>query len=367
MKRNDLLFEKICLIETEYRLLLEKIVDNISPDDIPNAILDEINIFWSTRLDIVDLYLRNLSPSHDSYAFTGATFLDLKELEHYSFMLLGDIHILDDQAYNYASLVVYTKDSEFSKRLKEQIVNSIRNNIEILSIYGDYILILPLRSSEPEYRDLIVKNMNSVFLDLFKKPPASMEDFFASYITIDDVCNGLRDDIPGALLLSDTDDISKPFRERLEIAQKDKSHSLRTDESAGFQFFRIVGGHLGQALAIIFSCYNYKIVPYIRYRVAFFYLLILSRNFSEQEEIFPMFFKCRLARAIYVNFNIDRFKDVDFNDYCAVVRESNFYLDLLSSFTVQSTESVPAKEIIKVVREKLEKFYSLFDNGFIES
>jgi hypothetical protein len=367
LKSNNLLFEKICLIQTEYRLILEKIVDNVSPDDISDAILDEINLFWATRLDIVDLFLRNLSPSQDAYAFTGATFLDLKELEHYSFMLLGDIHILDDQAYFYANLIGYTKKSELSNRFREQIVNSIRSNIEILSKYNDYILILPLRSSKPEYRDLVAKNMNSVFLDLFKDPPASMEDYFENYKTIDDVCEGLRDDIPNALVLSDTDDISKPFRERLEIAQKDKSHSLRTDESAGFQFFRIVGGHLGQALDIIYTCSIYKISPYLRYSIAFYYVLLLSHNFSEQKEIQQMFFKCRLARAIYVNFDIDRFKEVDFNDYCAIVRESNFYQDFLSSFPVKSAESVPAKEIIGVVREKLEKFYSSFDNGFIES
>lgn len=362
MKRNDLLFEKICSIQTEYRSILEKIIDNVSPDDISDAILDEINIFWSTRLDIVDLYLRNISSSHDVYAFTGATFLDLEELEHYSLMLLGDIHILDDQAYNYASLVVHTKGSELSKRLKKQIVNSIRSNIEILSKYGDYILILPLRSSEPEYRNLIVKNMNSVFLDLFKDPPASMEEYFAKYKTIDEICNGLREDIPKALILSDTDDTSKSFRERLDIAQKDKSHSLAIDESFGIRFYILVGGHLGQALEIIFSCYIYKITPYLRYHLAFYYVLLLCRNFSEQEEKFPMLFKCRLARAIYANFDIDRFKDVDFGDYCNVVKESNFYQDILSTFPIKSTESVSADEIISVVREKLEMFYSLFDD-----
>lgn len=346
--------------------ILEKILDHVSPDDISDAILDEINLFWATRLEVVDLYLRNLSPTLDTYAFTGATFLDLEELEHYSFMLLGDIHILDDQAYIYANIVTKVKNPEFTQKMRKQIVNSIRSNLEILTKYGDYILILPLRSSEPEYRDLIAKNMNSVFLDLFKDPPASIEDYFAHYITIDDICKGLRDDIPDALLLSDTDDISKPFRERLDIAQKDQSYSLFIDEPFGFRFYTLVGGHLGQALDIIFSCYNYNITPYIRYRVAFYYLLLLSQNFSEQEDIFPMFFKCRLARAIYVNFDTERFKYVDFNDYCTGVKESNFYQDLLSSFPVQSMECVSAKEINNKVREKLEKFYSLFDNRTIE-
>jgi hypothetical protein len=367
LKRNNLLFEKICSIQTEYRSLLEKIIGNISPDDISDAILDEINLFWATRLDVVDLYMRNLSSTEDAYAFTGATFLDLNELEHYSLMLLGDIHILDDQAYFYANLIGYTKKSELSNRFREQIVNSIRSNIEILSKYNDHILILPLRSSKPEYRDLVAKNMSSVFLDLFKDPPESMEDYFENYKTIDDVCDGLRDDIPNALVLSDTDDISKPFRERLEIAQEDKSHSLRKDESAGFQFFRIVGGHLGQALDIIYTCSIYKISPYLRYYIAFHYVILLSQNFSDKKEILPMFFKCRLARAVYVNFDINRFKDVDFNDYCAILKKSNFYKDILSSFPVQSTESIPAKEIIRVVRENLEKFYCLSDNRFVES
>ena len=282
-------------------------------------------------------------------------------------MLLGDIHILDDQAYFYANLIGYTKKSELSNRFREQIVNSIRSNIEILSKYNDHILILPLRSSKPEYRDLVAKNMNSVFLDLFKDPPASMEDYFENYKTIDDVCDGLRDDIPNALVLSDTDDVSKPFRERLEIAQKDKSHSLRTDESAGFQFFRIVGGHLGQALDIIYTCSIYKISPYLRYSVAFYYVLLLSQNFSEQKEIQPMFFKCCLARFIYQDFDIERFKEVDFDVYYAVVKKSNFYQDLLSAFPAQSMGCVSAKEMNNNVREKLEKFYSSFDNGFIES
>jgi hypothetical protein len=209
--------------------------------------------------------------------------------------------------------------------------------------------------------------MNSVFLDLFKDPPASMEDYFENYKTIDDVCDGLRDDIPNALVLSDTDDVSKPFRERLEIAQKDKSHSLRTDESAGFQFFRIVGGHLGQALDIIYTCSIYKISPYLRYSVAFYYVLLLSQNFSEQKEIQPMFFKCCLARFIYQDFDIERFKEVDFDVYYAVVKKSNFYQDLLSAFPAQSMGCVSAKEMNNNVREKLEKFYSSFDNGFIES
>lgn len=367
MKKNDLLFEKICLIQTEYRYILEKIVDNVSPDDISDAILDEINLFWATRLEIVDLYLRNLSPTQDIYAFTGATFLDLDELEHYSLMLLGDIQILDDQAYIYANVVAKVKNPEFTQRMRKQIVNSIRSNLEILSKFNNNILVLPVRSSDFEHQQLIQKNLIHAFLELFKNPPNSMEEYFETYTTIDDLCNGLRDYVPNVLILSDTDDISKPFKERLNIALKDKCLSLGIDESIAFKFSTIVTGYLGQALDIIISCGTYKIIPYIRYSVAFHYVLLLSQNFAEQKEIQLMFFKCCLARVIYQDFDIERFKEVDFNVYYTVVRKSNFYKDLLSAFPVQSMECVSAKEMNNNVREKLEKFYSLFDNGFIES
>ncbi len=367
LKKNDLLFEKICSIQTEYKIILGKIVDKISPEDISNAILDEVNIFWSTRLEIVDLYLRNLSPSQDAYAFTGATFLDLKELEHYSFTLLGDIHILDDQLYNYATLVAGTEGSEFNRRLRKQIVNSITSNLEILSKYSNYILILPLRPSYSEHQALIKKNMDHAFLNLFKNPPLSMEEYIATYKTSDDICDGLRDDIHNALILSDTDDTSRPFRERLDIALKDKCLFLGIKESTGFRFWTIVGGPLGQALDIILSCGAYNITPYLRYSVAFHYVLLLSPNFSENKETMLMFFKCCLARAIYGNFETKHFKDINFDEYYTVVRESNFYQNLLSAFPVQSIESVSAKDINSVVREKLDEFYSLFDDTSCKS
>jgi hypothetical protein len=367
LKSNDLLFEKICLIQTEYRLLLEKIADRVSPDDISDAILDEINLFWSTRLDIVDLYLRNLPLTQDAYAFTGATYLDLDELEHYSQVLLGDIQILDDQAYIYANVVFKVKNPEFTQRMRKQIVNSIRSNLEILSKFNNIFLVLPLRSSDFERQKLIQKNMINAFLELFENPPNSMEEYFETYTTIDDLCNGLSDYVPKVLILSDTDELSRPFKERLNIALKDKFLSLGVDGSPSFAFRNIVFGYLGQALDIILSCATYKIIPYIRYSVAFRYVLLLSQNFSEEKEIQPMFFKCCLARVIYQEFDIERFKKVDFDVYYTVVKKSNFYQDLLSAFPVQSMECVSAKEMNNNVREKLEKFYSLFDNGFIES
>lgn len=195
MKQNDLLHEKIRSIQNEYKCILEKIVNNVSEDWISESILDEINIFWSIRLDIVELYLCNLSSSHDTFAFTGATFLDLAELEHYPLMLLGDMHILDDQIYIYSNIVSRSNKTEFNKRMQKQIFNSINNNLVILSKYYEHILILPVRFSYSKNQDIIKNNANSCFLSLFKEPPASIEDYFATYSSIDDICNGIRNDI----------------------------------------------------------------------------------------------------------------------------------------------------------------------------
>ena len=356
-----MLLEKICSIQIEYKILLEKIVDKISTDEISNPILDEISIFWTTNQEIVDLYLRNLSSSQDVYAFTAATFLDLDLFEHYPFMLLGDVHILDDQVSIYANVVANGGDPDFLHRVKKQIINSVTNNIQILTKYGNHILILPLRSLNKDHQKLIQKNSTNVFLGLFKNKPKSIEEYLATYKTIDDICNGVRDDVDKKLILSDTDDPSKDFRERLELALQDNNLSMVGIRSDGFKFFTTVYAFIYQALDVIFSCATYNIIPYVRYGVAFHYLLLLSFNFSEMKEITQIIFKCCLARSVYRQFDNDRIQDVDFELFCAVVKENNFYPNLLSAFSNQSLEKQSAKEIHQIVGEKLHEFYCLLD------
>ena len=361
MRNNNLLLEKICSIQTEYKILLEKIVDKISVDEISNSILDEISIFWTTNQEIVDLYLRNLYSSQDVYAFTSATFLDLDLLEHYPFMLLGDVHILDDQVSIYANVVSNEGDPDFLHRFKKQIINSVTNNIQILSKYGNHILILPVRSISRDHQILIRKNATNAFLHLFKNKPKSIEEYSATYKTIDDICDGLHDELDKSLILSDADDPSKDFRERLELALQDNLLSMRGIRSDGCKFFTVVYGFICQALDVIFSCATYNFVPYLRFGVAYHYVLLLSSNFSEMKEIMQIIFKCCLARSIYIQFDNTHIQDVDFEEFCAVVKESNFYSDLMSAFPDQSFEKQSAKELHQIVGEKLSEFYCVLD------
>ena len=361
MKNKNLLLEKICSIQTEYKILLEKIVDKISAYDISNHILDEISIFWTTNQEIVDLYLSNLSSSQDVYAFTAATFLDLDLFEHYPFMLLGDVHILDDQVSIYANVVANCGDPDFLNRAKKQIVNSVTNNLQILTKYGNHILILPLRSLNKDHQKLIQKNSTNVFLDLFKNKPKSIQEYFTTYETIDDICSGIRNELEKSLILSDADDPSKTFRERLELALNDDLLSIDGIGPDASKFFTAIYGFIYQALDVILSCATYNIIPYLRYGVAYHYVLFLSQNFSEIKEIMQIIFKCCLARSIYIQFDNDRIQDVDFEQFCAVVKESNFYSDLLSAFPDQSFEKQSAKELRQIVGGKLDEFYCVLD------
>ena len=92
---KNFLNKTIVNIQDEYLNLLIKIKDQINTENFM-CIVDEINIFWTLYTKIINLYLSTISIQDNAYVFTGATYLDLDDFEHYPFVTMGNIHIIDD-------------------------------------------------------------------------------------------------------------------------------------------------------------------------------------------------------------------------------------------------------------------------------
>lgn len=87
----NLLQKRIIHIQLEYKELLCTLLP-ILETGYSHQALDEINIFWHRRVDIVQLYLNYYVSYKDSYAFTASTFMDYDDGEHLPFLLIGDLH-----------------------------------------------------------------------------------------------------------------------------------------------------------------------------------------------------------------------------------------------------------------------------------
>ena len=116
LERLFRLLSKITQIEDEYRKLLAALLPIIKSDDVVEA-LDEIQLFWLRHIEIVQLYLYTTFGGPESYAFTAATYLDYDANEHIPFLLLGNLHILDDPLNGYADMAKVAEKGIFSERL----------------------------------------------------------------------------------------------------------------------------------------------------------------------------------------------------------------------------------------------------------
>lgn len=188
---ESFLNKTIINIQDEYLNLLIKIKDKINTEDYL-CIVDEINVFWNLYIKIINLYLSTISIQDNAYAFTGATYLDLDDFEHYPFVIMGDVHIIDDPLCKYSSVSYKCKNQSFSKTLKTQIIKTIDDNIKILKKYSNIFLILPLHLLKDENMDFIAKQANNVFLSMFSEEIVDIDTYFNKFNTIEDIVLGLK-------------------------------------------------------------------------------------------------------------------------------------------------------------------------------
>ena len=76
--KSNLLLSRIYLIQDEYKELLSGLLPKLKTFHCKEA-LDEINLFWIRHIEVVQLYLKMLFPSEESYVFTAATYMDFEE------------------------------------------------------------------------------------------------------------------------------------------------------------------------------------------------------------------------------------------------------------------------------------------------
>ena len=318
---NDMLKKELFRLQDEYKNVLKIANEKIFVSNSV-SIIDEINIFWYKNKKLVDCILRNMCSPFSAYIFTGATFLDVNDNEHYPFVSLGDYHFLDDPICIYSEIIGETENSEFDIVMKKQIKLAIEDNIKILEDYSKIIIILPIRFFGKGSLELICKASEQVFLSMFKEK-ISLDEYY-NYSSFQAIIDALLPGIEKRIMFSEVDDISISLNEILQLFKKSNVLPFDKSMSDSELFHFIISGYFVQALNILFMAAEYQMVPYVRYSLAFNYLLKLSSNFTGNQEISGLIFKSAVANVLYNVFDKTKVKEVDFLNYYDKIRESDF-------------------------------------------
>lgn len=350
---NNLLLVELKELQKSYKEVLVNAQSKILEDDT-FALLDEINVFWNRNRKLVECVIQYISKPYHSYVFTAATILDVDENEHYPFLCLGDYHIWDDPIYSYIRMIESSSNDRFNIEIKEQVIDTIKENIKIIDNYNDKIVILPLRMLSEINTEYISKIAEKSFLGLFKNEPENIKQYFETYKTIDDINSGIRDDVRNMIILSDIDISSNELSVKLNNYKTGITLPIDDSNDANVLFFAIMG-FLSQALDIILTCCTFKFIPYVRYNVAFKYILNISNNFISNPNVKSWLFKFIISHILHNTFNKEKYCKIELNEFVEKLKTYDFETQLFQNLRKENIclENHNISKAIEIINNQL--------------
>lgn len=352
---KNFLMNKIKEIQDEYLEMLIKIKDKIDTIDYM-FIIDEINIFWYLKREIVKLYLSNITLEDNVYIFTGATYLDVDDFEHYPFVMLGNSHIVDDPLCKYSRVVPGCESPDFLETLRHQIICSVEDNIKIISQYSSIILILPLHLLYDNDMEVINEAANNIFLSLFSIKSINMNTYFKDFKSIQDVVTALKPGIEKYIVFDEGENLENGIEERFRNYVTKMNIPIPEEKNDAFKFWFTLYGFLVQALDIILCCTQFKLIPYLRYSVTFQYVTLLGENFYNVSEVKEILFRCKVAHFVYMRFNKEHFREISFEGFLNRLNEYKFndkvYEDIRTE--IHDLDNISVKQIVKILDKNID-------------
>lgn len=355
---DHLLKDELQKLQFEYRKILERTLDNLYQND-SSAVIDEIYVFWNRNKKLVECIMKYLYEPYKAYVFTGASILDIDDYEHYPFVSLGEYHFWDDPIYIYMNISGKFEKTFFGEKMHQQIISTIKDNIKILDEASEIIYILPLRLISSIDINLVHSAAQQAFLSLFEEN-LDFDTYKRNFKTIGDIKNGLSPNIENSIVFWEDDDISLDFETRFRNYKRSTFLPLSTKATDAEVFWACLYSYFAQAIDIILMCTEYKLIPYIRFEVAFKYILGLSSNFGDSKELKDMIFKCTIANILHHTFNKEDFQNMDFRKYYQEIQNYNFENRLFSDLQEEniSISNPSLDKIVLIIKKNLEAAFA---------
>lgn len=338
--KNNFLMEKLLELQNEYKDLLESLLPELYKDEF-RFIVEEINLFWYSKRKIVELILNNISNNFDTYLFTGATYLDVKNGEHYPFVSLGRNHVVDDPLAKYAEAISLRDDEQFYIMMREQIILAFEDDLNVLNECFGIIYLLPVTLLQKLQDGLIGKSTTQLFLSMLKEEE-NLEHVFKRFRTLPELVGALREGINESLIFLEDEDMSQNVSTRFAQYIEEMGQPFGSIPEIQ-KFVSTIMGFLSQSLQIIMSAAQYRMIPYVRYKVTYNYLIVLSHNFLEIPDMKSLIYKATFAHMFYKEFDLEKVSNQLFSSYC---------------------ERLNRIDIIKMLEEKTQENYEFTVDAF---
>ncbi len=349
----DILKEQIDKLQAEYLTILKMASEKIN-EETYQAVVDEILVFWKKHKRVALSIATHYITPMKTLVFTGATFMNIDDLEHYPFLAIGEKHILDDPLCRYLEVVDKFPDKDTAKGFYEQALLTIKDNIKVIEQCHPHIIILPLRYLYGDDEEVISKAAIDAFLSMFNDDVKTLSDY-RPLKTMEEIQDSLLPGMAKTIVFDSGEDKSVGLIERFNAYLSNARHMQYFKTDINQLFFMTVIGYLAQALNIILMCYSCQCIPYVRYEVAFKYLIRISCNFEDVPEIQEMVFKSSVAHVFYNSFDKEQYEEIDFNSFMSLCEQNNSKSKVYDALEKQgmNIKTSNLKSIIEIVESYL--------------
>lgn len=355
---NPYLLSKVCEVQSEYKELLQGLKNVVSSNDFRYAI-DEIGLFWFRKRHYTELILNYISDDSNAYFLAGGSYLDISCNEHYPFSSLGSIHIIDDPLAKFSETIKSSFDESTYFLLKEEIIASFYDDLEILENYNSIFILLPLTCFA------VTQHLPKEFAE------NALLSFFKDGITIDQLFSVkdfsnlhelISTDAERFILFSDND---KP-QDSIEVKFNNfyvKHGNLTAKQNVSFaqQSVLILLQDVLQALHILLIAFTYNIIPYIRSHVVHNYVTFFSPYFQDMSSYKNILVKSSYASLFYRLYNTNEISRlIDFKSYYQKINRSQPIDFIYRDYTNVTLDLNLSKEIQACVINDIKKLSDMF-------
>ncbi len=362
MKNNSIQAE-IDFIQYSYRELLEKVAPMIESGDY-FAPIDELNIFWESNSEIIRLYISYISEWGRTHIIQNTAGLDTKSKEHFSFLLLGDRHIIYDTIFINAKLLEADLLPSAQEKFKSQIIDSISETLHILNYCNGVFTVLPFFSIKDLYNDSIKKIAERIFLSFFKEDITTIKDYFGKFSSIEEIHNGMRKDISQMLKFSSYCNLKEDFVQRYKKYSARCCSLMRHPNNDSENFFNLIFAFISQAIEYILIGINYNLIPVFQDNTLFNYVLMASNPILQHSiENKKWFLDMAIANGVYMQFNLDTLRNIELSKFLNILKAASFeeklYCELKDKNILYDLSK--SQEAFKIISKNLQAFYSLIE------
>lgn len=315
-------------------------------------IIDEIQCFWLDKKDILSLELENLTSEKNCFLLSGATYLDVKDNEHYLFKALGDEHIISEPLLKLESFF-RIPNQVFDRESIEIFRRAYSDILDILSNYQNIFYILPIRliaiSDEEEQIELLNKFYLKFINSVLDEDLRDFNEFFKKYKTYDEIEKNIVSFFKENLILNEYDDENLSLKKRIEAYLNSNSvmFSLTQKKSDSEKFIFTLQNYVVQIIDILLISSITNLTPFIRFKPTFHYLTLVMYTFIDNENFKNMIEKTIVFYIFHKTVNKEKLIDIDFDMFVKRTQEKDF-LSIIIDEMVRKRINIFNSEIAEV-------------------